>query len=215
MKFSAVVFDLDGTLLNTIDDLRDCTNYALTAHGFPTHSTEQIKCFVGNGIHRLLCRAVPDGEDNPLFGEVEKTFLSYYDAHCADKTAPYDGIAALLARLHEAGVKTAVVTNKVQSAAEELVRTMFPGISIVVGDSPAVKRKPNPEGVWRAMRLMGVTKEEAVYVGDSDVDCATARNAGLPCLSVLWGFRSRAQLEEAGATAFFATPQELGDYLLA
>jgi phosphoglycolate phosphatase len=214
MRYPAIVFDLDGTLLNTIDDLRDCTNYALTAHGFPPKTTEEMKAIVGRGIRYMVSHAMPDGESNPAFEEVFSTFRAYYDVHCADQTAPYAGIPELLGRLKAAGCKTAVVTNKVQSAAQELVNTMFPDIAVVVGDSPAVKRKPEPDGVWYALKQLGVERQDAAYVGDSDIDYATAQNSGLPCLSVLWGFRTREQLLQCGATNFFETPEALGDYIL-
>ena len=215
MKYQAVVFDLDGTLLNTLDDLKNATNHALAACGFPARTTEQMRHFVGRGIRYMLSCAVPDGEKNPRFEEVFDTFRPYYEEHCMDLTAPYDGISELLARLKAAGCKTAVVTNKIQSAADELIHDLFPDIPLVIGDSPAVKRKPAPDGVWLALEKLGVARENAAYAGDSDIDFATARNAGLPCLSVLWGFRSREELLTCGADTFFETPRELGDYLLA
>ena len=215
MKYQAVVFDLDGTLLNTLDDLKNATNHALAACGFPARTTEEMRHFVGRGIRYMLSCAVPDGEKNPRFEEVFDTFRPYYEEHCMDLTAPYDGISELLARLKAAGCKTAVVTNKIQSAADELIHDLFPDIPLVIGDSPVVKRKPAPDGVWLALEKLGVARENAAYAGDSDIDFATARNAGLPCLSVLWGFRSREELLTCGADTFFETPRELGDYLLA
>ncbi len=214
MKFKALVWDLDGTLLNTIDDLRDAVNYAMTVHGFPTHTTEEMKQYVGRGIRYMLACAVPAGESNPQFEDVLNTFVPYYEAHCQDKTAPYEGISESLAALRAAGCKMAVVTNKIQSAAEELVARMFPDIDIVVGDSPAVKRKPAPDGVYLALEKLGITGSDAAYIGDSDIDYATATNASLPCLSVLWGFRTREQLESIGADTFFASPRALTDYIL-
>ncbi len=214
MKFKAVVWDLDGTLLNTIDDLRNAANYALTAHGLPTRTTEEMKMFVGRGIHYMLTCAVPGGEENPLFEAVKATFMPYYEVHCQDETAPYDGIPKALAALREAGIKMAVVTNKVQFAADELVSRLFPDIDIVIGDSPAVKRKPAPDGVYLALKKMGVSQSDAAYIGDSDVDYATAQNAALPCLSVLWGFRTKEQLTEVGANTFFDTPADLVNYIL-
>ncbi len=214
LKFKALVWDLDGTLLNTIDDLRDAANYALTAHGLPARTTEEMKQFVGRGIHYMLTRAVPNGEDNPLFAEVKKTFMPYYEAHCGDKTAPYAGIGEALAALRAAGMKMAIVTNKIQSAAEELAGEMFPDIDIVIGDSPAVKRKPAPDGVFLALEKLGVSPADAAYIGDSDIDYATATNASLPCLSVLWGFRTREQLAAVGADTFFEAPDELTRFVL-
>ena len=214
MRYPAIIFDLDGTLLNTIDDLRNCVNYALTAYGYPTKTVEQMKGYVGRGIRYMLACAVPDGEDNPLFEEIFNTFREYYADHCADLTAPYEGIGAMLSTLREAGCKMAIVTNKVQSAAEDLVREMFPDISLVVGDSPLVQKKPAPDGVWYALDQLGASREDAAYVGDSDIDFATAQNACLPCLSVLWGFRTKEQLIACGADTFFSTPEELTSYIL-
>ncbi len=214
MRYSAIVFDLDGTLLNTLHDLTGCVNYAMRVHGMPERTLDEVRMFVGRGIRYMLSCAVPGGEDNPHFEEVMTTFMPYYEEHCADLTAPYEGIGELLDLLSERGVKMCVVTNKVQKAAEELVAEMFPKIPFVIGDSPAVRKKPAPDGVWLALEKMGVKKEDAAYVGDSDVDYATAKNAALPCLSVLWGFRTRDQLEAEGADTFFYTPEELGRYIL-
>ena len=210
MKYKAVIFDLDGTLLNTIADLKNATNHALTAFGYPARTTEEMKHFAGRGVRYMVAKALPGGEDNPQFEDVFNCFRPYYEAHCMDLTAPYPGIGDLLARLRQAGCKTAVVTNKIQSAADELIHDLFP-----VGDSPAVKRKPAPDGVWLALEKLGVDRADAAYVGDSNIDYETAKNATLPCLSVLWGFRTREELVACGADTFFETPEALADYLLA
>lgn len=215
MKFKAVIFDLDGTLLNTIEDLKNATNYALTAFGYPARTTEEMKHFAGRGVRYMVAQALPGGEANPQFEEVFDCFRPYYEAHCQDLTTPYPGIGELLARLRRAGCKTAVVTNKLQSAADELIHDLFPDIPLVVGDSPAVRRKPAPDGVWLALEKLGVDRADAAYVGDSNIDYETAKNAALPCLSVLWGFRTREELVACGADTFFETPEELADYLLA
>ena len=194
MKYKAVIFDLDGTLLNTIEDLKNATNHALTAFGYPARTTEEMKHFAGRGVRYMVAKALPGGEDNPQFEDVFNCFRPYYEAHCMDLTAPYPGIGDLLARLRQAGCKTAVVTNKIQSAADELIHDLFPDIPLVVGDSPAVKRKPAPDGVWLALEKLGVDRADAAYVGDSNIDYETAKNAALPCLSVLWGFRTREEL---------------------
>ena len=199
MKYKAVIFDLDGTLLNTIEDLKNATNHALTAFGYPARTTEEMKHFAGRGVRYMVAKALPGGEDNPQFEDVFNCFRPYYEAHCMDLTAPYPGIGDLLARLRQAGCKTAVVTNKIQSAADELIHDLFPDIPLVVGDSPAVKRKPAPDGVWLALEKLGVDRADAAYVGDSNIDYETAKNASLPCLSVLWGFRTREELQTAGA----------------
>lgn len=215
MKYKAVIFDLDGTLLNTIEDLKNATNHALTAFGYPARTTEEMKHFVGRGVRYMMAQALPGGEENPQFEEVFQCFRPYYEAHCQDLTVPYPGIGSLLSRLRLAGCKTAVVTNKLQSAADELIRDLFPDIPLVVGDSPAVKRKPAPDGVWLALDKLGVDRADAAYVGDSNIDYETAKNAALPCLSVLWGFRTREELIACGADTFFETPEALADYLLA
>lgn len=214
MRYQAVIFDLDGTLLNTIEDLKDATNYALAAFGHPPRTTEEMKHFVGKGVRYMLACALPLGEADPQFEAVFDTFRPYYEAHCRDLTAPYAGISAMLSRLREAGCRMAVVTNKLQRAAEELVHELFPDIPLVVGDSPAVRRKPAPDGVLLALEKLGVARENAAYVGDSNVDYETARSAALPCLSVLWGFRTREELVACGADTFFETPEELAAYLL-
>lgn len=215
MKYKAVIFDLDGTLLNTIEDLKNATNHALTAFGYPARTTEEMKHFAGRGVRYMMAKALPGGEDNPQFEDVFNCFRPYYEAHCMDLTAPYPGIGDLLARLRQAGCKTAVVTNKIQSAADELIHDLFPDIPLVIGDSPAVKRKPAPDGVWLALEKLGVDRADAAYVGDSNIDYETAKNAALPCLSVLWGFRTREELVACGADTFFETPEALADYLLA
>ena len=215
MRRDTFLFDLDGTLLDTLDDLTAATNAALRAYGCPPRTKEEVQGFVGNGIRLLLTRAAPGGEDNPQFEDVFNCFRPYYEAHCMDLTAPYPGIGDLLARLRQAGCKTAVVTNKIQSAADELIHDLFPDIPLVVGDSPAVKRKPAPDGVWLALEKLGVDRADAAYVGDSNIDYETAKNAALPCLSVLWGFRTREELVACGADTFFETPEALADYLLA
>ena len=215
MKYKAVIFDLDGTLLNTIEDLKNATNHALTAFGYPARTTEEMKHFAGRGVRYMVAKALPGGEDNPQFEDVFNCFRPYYEAHCMDLTAPYPGIGDLLARLRQAGCKTAVVTNKIQSAADELIHDLFPDIPLVVGDSPAVKRKPAPDGVWLALEKLGVDRADAAYVGDSNIDYETAKNAALPCLSVLWGFRTREELVACGADTFVETPEALADYLLA
>ena len=214
MKYTTVIWDLDGTLLNTIDDLRNATNRVLAAYGYPLRTVEEMKQFVGNGIRVMLQRAVPRGSDNPHFEEMFTAFKADYEAHCRDLTAPSAGIPDALSALRKAGVKMAVVTNKIQSAAEELVGELFPDIDVVIGDSPAVRTKPAPDGVFRAMDLLGADPQKTAYIGDSNVDFETATNAHLPCLSVLWGFRTREQLTAVGADTFFEDPEDLTAHIL-
>ena len=214
MRFTTVIWDLDGTLLNTIDDLRDAVNYVLDRYGYPLRTLQEMKMFVGSGIRVMLARAVPGGEENPQFEEMFATFTAYYGAHCQDKTAPYEGVNEVLATLRRKGCKMAIVTNKIQSAAEELCHSLFPDVEIVIGDSPDVAKKPAPDGVYKAMRLLGADPAATAYVGDSNIDVATAENACLPCLAVLWGFRTEEQLLSYGAKHLFADAESLLAYIL-
>ena len=210
--YSVYIFDLDGTLLDTLGDLAAAVNYALRRHGLPEHSIDDVRSFVGNGVRVLMQRAVPDGEANPLFEEVLAAFRSYYLEHSLDTTRPYDGIPELLAELRRRGCHTAVVSNKFDAATKELCRYFFADtIEVAVGEHEAegIRKKPAPDTVEEALRQLGVTKEGAVYVGDSDVDILTARNAGLLCVSVLWGFRTREFLQAHGATTFIESPLQL------
>jgi phosphoglycolate phosphatase len=211
-QYDTYIFDLDGTLLNTLDDLAAAVNYALRTHGMPEHSTDEVRHFVGNGVRLLMVRAIPDGEQNPLFEETFKTFREYYMAHSLDRTRPYEGIQELLENLKSQGKRLAVVSNKFYAATQELCRHFFPDtIEVAIGEHEAegIKKKPAPDTVNEALRQLGVRKEKAVYVGDSDVDIATARNSGLRCISVLWGFRDEDFLKENGATTFVAAPLDI------
>ena len=210
MNIKAAIWDLDGTLLNTLDDLAASTNAALAENGLPTHTVDEVRMFVGNGIGKLMERAVPQGRENPLFQKAYDAFVAHYGAHSRDHTKPYDGVMELLDALSAKGVKLAIVSNKIDFAVKELSRDYFPGrMQVAVGDDPSRRRKPAPDSVLEAMRQMGVTREETVYVGDSDVDVETARNAGVTCCAVSWGFRSVQCLKDAGATHIAATPKEL------
>jgi phosphoglycolate phosphatase len=209
--YSTYIFDLDCTLLDTLRDLAASVNYALRQFGMPEHSLDDIRRFVGNGVRRLMERAVPDGADHPQFEDVFAIFRRYYMEHSLDTTRPYDGISDTLRELKRRGCRMAVVSNKMMAATQELVRHFFPEIEVAIGEHEAegIRRKPAPDTVYEALRQLGVGKEGAVYVGDSDVDLATARNSGLPCISVLWGFRDRQFLQENGATTLVAAPQDL------
>ncbi len=210
-QYKTYIFDLDGTLLDTLGDLAAATNHALRQFGMPEHSVDDIRRFVGNGIRLLMERAVPDGADNPQFEACFDTFRQYYMEHSLDTTAPYDGIVPLIHALNERGSRMAVVSNKFYAATQELVVHFFPEISVAVGEHEAegIRKKPAPDTVDEAFHLLGVSKDEAVYVGDSDVDLATARNSGLPCISVLWGFRDRPFLTAHGATTFAHHPLDI------
>ncbi|MBE5952381.1 MAG: HAD family hydrolase [Lachnospiraceae bacterium] len=210
MKYRLMIFDLDGTLLNTLEDLTDSVNYVLWKHGFKERTLEEVRGFIGNGIHKLIERSVPEGTAPFLTEECYKDFVPHYKVHCAEKTRPYDGIPELLQRLKEAGVKIAVVSNKADYAVKELCAKYFPGIfDEVVGERVGIHRKPSPDAVNEVIRLLGATKEETVYVGDSDVDVQTAENAGIDGIFVAWGFKGEAFLKEAGANVIVTRPEEI------
>ena len=210
-KYSIYVFDLDGTLLDTLGDLAASVNYALRTHGMPEHSIEDVRRFVGNGVRKLMERAVPEGADNPQFEAAFATFRAYYMEHAQDTTRPYEGIPETLATLKAQGCRLAVVSNKMRKATEELCRHFFPDtIEVAIGEDEAagIRKKPAPDTVFEALRVLG-DKGDAVYVGDSDVDIHTAHNAGIPCISVLWGFRDKDFLLQHGANTFISAPSEL------
>lgn len=212
--YSTYIFDLDGTLLNTIDDLASAVNYALRTNNMPERTTDEVRQFVGNGIRKLMIRAVPEGESNPLFDAAFSSFQEYYLLHSLDKTRPYDGIPQLLSELKSRGCRLAVVSNKFHLATKELCAHFFADtIEVAIGEHEAegIRKKPAPDTVIEALRHLNVGKENAVYVGDSDVDIATARNSGLPCISVLWGFRDREFLKANGATTFVSAPLDILD----
>ena len=212
ITYSTYIFDLDGTLLDTIGDLAASVNYALRTHGMPEHSMDDVRRFVGNGVRKLMERAIPQGTDNPLFDETFATFRQYYMEHSLDTTKPYEGIPKTLTELKRRGCRLAVVSNKMMAATQELIRHFFPDtIEVAIGENEAagIHKKPAPDTVFAALRQLGVGQEGAVYVGDSDVDIETARNSGLPCISVLWGFRDRDFLLNHGATMLISTPSEL------
>ena len=192
---TGILFDLDGTLLDTLEDLADAVNYTMDHHGYPRRTLEEVRRFVGNGAMRLIALSVPEGADGE---EAFQTFKPYYDAHCQVKTRPYPGIREALAEL--AGeYPLAIVSNKPDSAVKSLCADYFPGI-YALGELPPCPRKPAPDMVYKAMEAIGV--DRCIYVGDSEVDVLTAKNAGMPCLSVLWGFRDRRDMEEAGGRYF-------------
>ena len=213
-KYDTVIFDLDGTLLDTLEDLADAVNDALRSTGMPERTLEEVRAFVGNGVRRLIELAVPGGFENPQFEEVFGKFRAYYGVHCNDKTKPYEGILSLLQDLKEEGFALAIVSNKPDGAVKELSEIYFHDlIQVAIGEREGVKRKPAPDTVFAALGELGVSGERAVYVGDSDVDVMTAKNAGLPCITVLWGFRDKEFLKEQGAKVFASTPEEIKQYL--
>jgi len=214
-KYSAVVFDLDGTLLDTLEDLQGSVNYAMRLCGFPEHSLEDIRRFVGNGIRNLLERSVPDGAQNPLFEKAMEAFRQHYAIHCNDKTKPYPSVIPLMKKLKEHGIKIGIVSNKADFGVKTLTDIYFKGIAdAVVGQRDGIEKKPAPDMVLLALKEMGADREKTVYIGDSEVDLATAHNTGLPCISVSWGFRTAEFIREQGAQVIVATPQELEQMLL-
>lgn len=205
-----IIWDLDGTLMDTLQDLFLAVNHALRTHEMPERTLEEVRQSVGNGVRRLMVLSVPNGEDNPLFEDVFATFKAYYVKHCQDNTGLYTGISETLHRLKAEGFRMAIVSNKLQAGVDELYDVYFKDtIEVAIGERPEVNRKPQPDMVLFALRQMGVDKENAVYIGDSEVDIATARNAGLPCISVLWGFRSKEALINSGADTFAGKPEDI------
>ena len=208
--YKTYIFDLDGTLLNTLGDLAASTNYALRQYGMPEHTIDDVRRFVGNGVGKLIERAIPEGLANPQYEDVLATFRKHYMLHSLDTTAPYPGIESLLHSLRSHGCNVAVVSNKFYNATVELCRHFFADtVEVAIGERENIRRKPAPDTVFEAMRQLGVSGEDTVYVGDSDVDVATARNSGIPGISVLWGFRDRDFLIEHGATTFVNTPEDI------
>ena len=200
MKYSLAVFDLDGTILNTGEDLQNSLNFVLRKYGFPPRSAAETKRFTGNGIRRLVELGAGEGVPPEALDAMLADFKAHYKVHCMDKTRPYEGIPALLAELRRNGVKTAVVSNKADFAVQELVERFFPGLfDAAVGEREGIRRKPAPDAVDEILLRLNVPREHAVYIGDSEVDVQTAQNAGLSCVAVAWGFRDVPTLLSAGA----------------
>lgn len=212
----AVIFDLDGTLLNTLDDLADSTNYALSKFGYPTRTIEEVRQFVGNGVAKLIERAIPEGKNNPNFEKCLAIFKENYAQNMYNKTAPYNGIIEMLSNLKSRGIKIAVVSNKFDLAVKELCKKYFEGfIDFAAGENEAqgIKKKPAPDTVISVLNEFNFAPEDAVYVGDSDVDIMTAKNSKMPCISVTWGFRDEKFLLENGATILINAPSEIYNHL--
>lgn len=206
----AVIFDLDGTLLNTLDDLAAAVNFALRTCGYPERTTDEVRRFIGNGVVKLMRRAAPKGLDEAAWQTCFAQFRAYYLAHLTDHTVPYDGILPLLESLQAQGVKTAVVSNKLHDGVVDLCADFFGArINAAFGVREESERKPAPVNVFRAMKTLGVSSEETLYAGDSEVDVQTANNAGLRCVGVTWGFRERKELEQAGAWKIIDRPEQL------
>lgn len=210
MRYTTVIFDLDGTLLNTLEDIRDSVNYTLRSFGFPEKSLEEVRMSVGNASAWLIERSLPDGRNTPKFDEILDFYTAYYNEHSAIKTAPYDGVCQMLRKLAAKEYKLAVVSNKPDATVKRLVRKFFGDtISVAIGERKGVRRKPEPDTVKKAMEELFSFTYECVYVGDSEVDLETAKNAGIDCISVSWGFRSRDLLVSLGAENIADSPTEL------
>ncbi len=210
MRYKLVIFDLDGTILNTLDDLADSLNYALQKNNLQERTKDEVRRFVGNGIQMLIERAVPKDTSEADRSHVLQSFKEHYKLHCADKTRPYDGVEDQIAKLRQGGCQTAVISNKADFAVQSLCRDYFPGLfDYVVGEREGIRRKPWPDSVFEVLDKLGIKKEEALYVGDSEVDIQTAQNAGIAFVAVSWGFREKEFLEKQGAERIVTTPAEL------
>ena len=210
MKYMIAIFDLDGTILNTLEDLADSTNYALKTCGYPERTMNEVRQFVGNGIRKLMERAVPEGTPVEEIDRVHETFTAHYKVHCADKTRPYDGIMELLQNLKKDGCKLAVVSNKADYGVQELCKQYFDGIfDFAVGEREGIRKKPAPDSVNEVLKTLGCSRDRAVYIGDSDVDIQTAANAQMDHIIVEWGFRDVPFLIAKGAKVLVEKPEEI------
>ena len=208
--YDTVIFDLDGTLLNTLEDLADAVNFVMQKNEFPVRTIEEVRLFVGNGIRKLMERAVPKGLSDDAFEKVFEEFRAYYTENCQIKTRAYDGILELLKSLQAQGYSMAIVSNKNHAAVCELNDIYFKEyINVAIGQKDGIRKKPAPDTVIQALKELGKDKEKAIYVGDSEVDFATAKNSGMDCALVTWGFRTVEELAEFSPTAFIDKPEEL------
>lgn len=216
MAYKAVLFDMDGTVLDTLTDLANAANTAMRQFGLPEVSREKVRASLGNGADRLIRACVPAGTEEELVRRVVAWYRPWYEAHCCIETRPYPGILPLMERLKARGIRQAIISNKADAAVQELAERFFPGLlEAAVGESRTVRCKPDPDAVLAAAERMGVAAADCVYVGDTEIDVATARNAGMDCLTVSWGFRSEEQLFAAGAGSIAHTAEELEEQILA
>lgn len=214
-KKDTVVFDLDGTLLDTLGDLKNSVNAALRDFGCPERTREEIRAFVGNGIMRLMEQAVPSGQENPDFQGIFAAFKTHYGIHCNDTTCPYDGIMDLIKELENRGVRMAIVSNKADFAVKELNGIYFKDtIPVAIGEKEGIRKKPAPDTVLAALEELGSSLERAVYIGDSEVDLDTAKNCGMDYILCEWGFREREVLEKQGGEVFVKHPEEILKYVV-
>ncbi|WP_271809099.1 HAD family hydrolase [Clostridium beijerinckii] len=209
-KYDTVIFDLDGTLLDTLEDLADSVNFALGKYNFPSRKNEEVRSFVGNGVGRLMELSVPDGLNNPYYKECLADFRSHYSKNMQNKTKAYEGIMGLLEVLSKENYKLAIVSNKFDAAVKELNKIYFEQyIKVAIGESSNIAKKPAPDTVIKALKELDSTTDKAIYVGDSEVDVKTARNSGVKCVGVTWGFRDRELLKEKDADYIIDKPCEL------
>ncbi|MDO5446058.1 MAG: HAD-IA family hydrolase [Eubacteriales bacterium] len=214
MSYKYVLFDMDGTVLNTLDDLRDAVNHTLQKFGMPDVSSEEVAHYLGNGAGHLIECSAPEGTDPALIETILAEYLPYYKANCRVKTAPYPGITDLMMQMKSEGIKMAVVSNKPDAATKELSELFFGDlVEITIGETPLIKRKPAPDTVFEAIRAMGADISECVYIGDTEVDIQTAENAGTDCISVTWGFRTEDELIAAGAKMIAHSMDELSQLI--
>lgn len=215
MNYKLAVFDMDGTILDTLEDLKDSLNYALAEAGCPTRTLAEVRRFVGNGMQKLIERATPADSSAEEKEKILVSFKAHYKEHCADKTKAYDGILELLRTLRESGCRTAVVSNKGDFAVQELCRQYFDGLmDCAIGEKEGVKKKPAPDSVNEVLKELQTDRQDAVYIGDSEVDIQTAENAGMDCIIVSWGFREREFLKEQGAEMIVDSVEELRKQIL-
>lgn len=215
MKYELAVFDMDGTILDTLEDLKNSLNFALKENGFPERTTDEVRRFVGNGVRKLIDRAAPENINKETKDKIFDTFNGHYKVHCTDNTRPYEGIKEVVKTLRGKGLKTAVVSNKEHYGVILLCEKYFPGLfDMAAGSTDAVRKKPAPDTVLSVMEKLGVPPEKTVYIGDSDVDIETAKNAGTDCISVSWGFRTEEFLKEHGATVITDEPGKLAGLIL-
>jgi len=211
---NTVIFDMDGTILDTLEDLTIAMNYVMREFDFEQHAKEEYRHAFGNGIRFAIEQTVPEGTAKEVIDRMLPIFRAYYDEHCLDNTRPYDGILPLMKKLKDDGYKMAIVSNKIDSAVKELnLRFFSEFVDVAIGERAGIKRKPAPDTVIEALRELGSKADEAVYIGDSEVDFETAKNSGLDCITVLWGFRDKDYLEEIGADVFANTTEEVYELL--
>lgn len=216
MNKTVVIFDLDGTLLNTIEDLTDSTNFMLSNFDYPPKTIEQVRQYVGNGVPKLIERAIPNGINNPNFDKCLSAFKEYYSKNMYNKTSPYNGIISMLKRIKSLNIRTAVVSNKFDNAVKDLCKKYFEGLidySAGENEQKGIRKKPSPDGVLKVISNFNINSNQAIYVGDSEVDIQTAQNAKIEFIGVLWGFKNKEFLIDNGAKILISTPDEIFKYL--